>query len=254
MAVLRSRHLPILLALALAACGPDGDAPAAGGDTPSFRGNAEPVDEGVRHDGFVAMRDSLLGAVARRDTAAVLGWIGPDARLSFESDATGPDGFRAMWFGGDPPGGRDPWRVLGAVLGGGSIEEDGAVTVPFVYGIWPEELDPTTHVAVPGTRVAARAAAAPDAPVVARLTQIALATTGPPENGWRPVRLPDGAAAWVAVEDALSPSGYRASFWPDADGAWRLRTLLTDDEPLPDDADAESDAEAGAGAGDAAGA
>ena len=140
--------------------------------------------------------------------------------------AAGPDGLRAMWLGGSTPTGGDVWATLRRVLAGGSVDEEGAVTAPFVGALWPDHLDPFEHVAVVGPD--APAYDAPGGAVVARLTHAALPVLGPPEGGWRPVRLPDGRRAVVADSLALSPVGYRAVFWDDGDG-WRLRSFLAGD-------------------------
>lgn len=226
--------LPLLAAtalLALAACQPDAspelDAdPEVPAELPTFSGDLALVDDGARDPGFSAFRDTLRAVVARRDTAALLALVAPDARLSFGDTPGGPEGVRAMWLDGEPPTGEPIWDVLDHVLDGGSVAEDGAVSVPFVAGLWPEDLDPFEHVAVPGRDVPALDA--PGGEPAVRLTEVALPVDGPPEDGWWHVTLPDGRTAIVAVEDAYSPVGYRATFWDDGDG-WRLRSFLAGD-------------------------
>lgn len=229
---MRSPLLLAAAALALAACQPDAsppdEAPARSSpvDVPAFSGDLALVDDGAEDPGFAAFRDTLRAVVARRDTATLLALVAPGARLSFGDTPGGPEGLRAMWFDGETPAGEPVWGVLDHVLDGGSVSEDGAVSVPFVAGLWPETLDPFQHVAVPGHDVPALDG--PGGEPVARLTEVALAVDGPPEDGWWRVELPDGRAAVVAAEDAYSPVGYRATSWDDGDG-WRLRSFLAGD-------------------------
>ena len=56
-----------------------------------------------------------------------------------------------------------------------------------------------------------------------------LPAEGSPAGGFQAVRLPDGATAFVPEARAMSPVGYRATFFPDAAGAWKLQTLVAGD-------------------------
>ncbi len=221
--------LAALAALALAGCQEAADsvppsAPAR--DVPTYTGEFALVDDGAEAAGFVAFRDTLRAVVARRDTAALLALVAPGARLSFGDAPGGPDGFRAMWFSGEPPTEEPVWDVLGHALDGGSVDEDGAVTVPFVGAFWPSDTDPFAHVAVLGTAVPAYDQ--PGGDLVAHLAQIVLPILAPPLDGWQQVRLPGGEAVYVEASETYSPVGYRAVSWDDGDG-WRLRSFLAGD-------------------------
>lgn len=230
--MLASRVALLCALLALGACAdvePPPLPPLPSEAAASFRGSFMPVDDGARVPGFARFRSELREAVARKDTAAFLGFVASGARLSFGDEPGGPEGFRAMWFSGDPPEARDPWRVLAGVLDGGSVEEDNAVTAPFVYGLWPADADPFTGVAVVGQDVPARLSPDSSATVAARLSHIIVTALGPPRDGWREVRLPDSTRAFVSSQKALSPVGYRAAFWEDGSGRWRLQSFLAGD-------------------------
>ena len=220
----------LVAALALGACAdPEPPPPPPEASVPTYRGSFVPVDDGVHVPGFPRFRSELRDAVARKDTAAFLGLVAAGARLSFGDEPGGPEGFRTMWFSGDPPEGRDPWRVLAGVLDAGSVEEDEAVTAPFVYGLWPGEEDPFSNVAIVSENVPAREGPSMSAPIVARLSHIIVPALSPPSDGWRMVRLPDSTVAYVASQKALSPVGYRAAFWEDGGGRWRLQSFLAGD-------------------------
>lgn len=198
-------------------------------DAPAF----ERHDDGASVPGFAAFRDSLAAIVARRDTAALLATVAPGARLSFGDSAGGPDGFRAMWFGGTPPEGVAVWDRLGSLLTGGSIDEDGAVMIPYASpGAWPDSIDAFSHIAVVpegDVPVEARAAASDTAAVVARIGSVILPREGAAASGYQGVRTPDGATVYVPEARAMSPVGYRATFFPDDTGAWKLQTLVAGD-------------------------
>ena len=218
--------LPVLLVAGCADETPE--APATGRPTdgvPLVEGTVERADDGALDASFATFRDSL-----RAVTAALLAVVAPDARLSFGDAPGGPDGLRQMWLGAAPPPdahGATLWTVLGGLLDGGGVDEDGAVTVPAAAALWPDTLDAFSHVAVTGERVPARASPT-DTTVVAYLRRVYLPVTAPAADGLWPVRLPDGRGAVVATTDATSPVGYRATFWDDGDG-WRLRSFLHGD-------------------------
>lgn len=222
----------VLVALAVLALSGCRDAatpeptPAPAPDVPTFTGEFALVDDGAEDSEFVVFREALQDIVVQRDTAALLGLVAPGARLSFGDDPGGPDGFRAMWFDGDPPDGEPVWDRLAHALTGGSVEEDGAVTVPFVIGLWPSDVDPFSNVAV--LRPDAPTYDQPGGQEIARLSQIVLPILAPPLDGWQQVRLPNDRAAYVETTETYSPIGYRAVFWDDGDG-WRLRSFLAGD-------------------------
>lgn len=212
-----------LLLLALAGCAPEASEPT------EYTGDLVLVDDGASDPGFATFRDSLRAITARRDTAALLAIVAEDARLSYDDVPGGAEGLRRMWFETDPS--ESLWTVLERMLDGGSVDEDGAVTIPSVSVLWPENVDLAGHVAVPGQRVPAYDA--PGGAVIAEITETTLSTTGPQAGGWCPVSLPDGRAAVVETHETLNPLGYRAVFWDDGDG-WRLRSLLSHDGPASD--------------------
>lgn len=195
-------------------------------DVPVYEGSFPTVDDGAIDPAFVALRDTLRSVVVRRDTAALLALISPHARVAFDDEPGGPDGFRRVWLDGATPTGTPVWHVLGAALWVGSVEEDGAYTVPFVHGLWPSSLDPFANVAVIGRNVPVMDQ--PGGDVVALAGETVLPVLAPPLNGWWQVRLPDGSAGYVSEERALSPVGYRATFWDDGDGL-QLQSFLGGD-------------------------
>ena len=228
MPISRLVPLALLITAALAGCrdADDEDTLAPAVDGPTYTGEFALVDDGAEVPGFVAFRDTLRALVARRDTAALLDAVAPGARLSFGDDAGGPDGFRAMWFDGDPPTEEPVWDVLAHALDGGSVDEDGAVTFPFVSTLWPSDTDPFAHVAVLNEYVPVYDQ--PGGDLIAHLSQIVVPVLAPPLDGWWQVRLPDGTAAYVEAGAVYSPVGYRAVAWDDGDG-WHLRSFLAGD-------------------------
>lgn len=219
------RQFPLLglVAIGLAACAGSDDAPSEDA-LPIVVGTGELIDDGALSPGFSAFRDSLRTIVARRDTSSLLALVADDAQLSYDDAPGGPDGFRAMWFDAEVP---EPiWVVLDRILSAGSVEEDGAFTVPFVAGLWPEELDPSAHVVVVGDSVLATDA--PDGTPLAQLRGVhTLALSDTARSGAWHVRLPDGRDAYIHRAQAASPIGYRATFWQTDDADYELHVFVS---------------------------
>lgn len=229
------RLLPLALCAVLAACqaDPPASAPAASAPSrarvfsvPTYTGDFSFVDDGADDPDFAAFRQRLQDVVVARDTAALLALVAPGARLSFDDAPGGPEGVQALWFSGSPPPGGTLWDRLAHALRGGSVAEDGAVTVPFVGGLWPPDADPFGAVAL--LQPDASAYDAPEGERVAYLSQIIVPVVAPPLDGWWQVRLPAGEPAFVAAADVYSPVGYRATFWDDGAG-WRLQSFVAGD-------------------------
>ena len=191
---------------------------------PVFEGDFTRVDESASDPDFQAFAGALGAAVSARDTSALLSLVAPTARFSFDDAPLGPEGARRVWLDDRSDA---FWDAIERVVAGGWVGEEDAMTAPYVFALWPSALDPFAHVAVPGPRASAHSR--PRGEIVARLSSIAVPVLGPPEQGWWPVTLPDGSAAYVHAADAVSPTGPRVTCWPDADGAWRIQSMLTGD-------------------------
>ena len=213
----------LLLAFGLAAC-ERSDPPTT---TPVFDGGDAFMDDGAEDPGFAVFRDTLRTVVARQDTVALLDLVAEKAQLSYDDAPGGPDGLRALWFSEDTSPPEPLWTIFDRLLSAGSVEEDGAFTIPFVAGLWPEDLDPFAHVAAVGDATIARRQ--PDGQEVARLSGVMILQLADSTNAdtWH-VILPDGSQAYIPRASAVSPVGYRATFWQD-DNDWKLQVFVAGD-------------------------
>jgi len=94
-----------------------------------------PVDEAASVPDFFSFRAQLMAAVARHDTAFVLGALANDVERSFGGHQ-GIEDFKTLW----RPEAADTelWDVLGSTLAlGGSFSADGTFTAPYVFSKWP---------------------------------------------------------------------------------------------------------------------
>lgn len=207
------RVLPLLIGLAVAAMA----SPAAAQTLP-------PGDECGAD--FAAFRARLLDILARRDAPALLEHVDPQVDFSFGGVGPGRDAFAADW-GLSEPHSSGLWTELGqALLLGCARVENGEVAAPYLYGRFPEDVDPYVGgVAVPGTMLyPAPAYEGEGAPLAWHIV-----TEGESNgSGWRRVTLADGRSGYVREEEVLSPIGYRAIF-ARRDGSWRLVAFIAGD-------------------------
>lgn len=234
-----------LLLLVLVGCGTPSDEPPAADSPPPARVEATPlaVDEGApkllpvdqADESFRAFRDSLLAALARRDTTALYGVLSPDVRTSFGAEG-GIDDFRGAWSTDDP--GTRVWEELARVLGmGGVFSADSTFMAPYVYAAWPDSIDAFEFVAVTSPEAAVRSAPGSRADTIgtASYSILRLAdwrgmpeTAAEPDTSWAGVVLPDGRTGWLSAHDVHSPIGWRAIFGR-RDGRWWIDAFVAGD-------------------------
>ena len=202
----------LLLALAIAA------------ETPA---RLPPVDECAADAGFVAFRDELQGAIARKDAAAILAVITDDIEVDFGGGAGRADFVRTWEL--ERPASSRLWDELGRALSLGCAGDSGGeLYAPsmFVADVFD---DPFTGALV--IRPGAELRAAPDAASAALAALDWDVVTVPEwdgEGAWQRVTLADGRSGYVRSEDLRSPIDYRAAFRR-IDGRWRMVAFIAGD-------------------------
>lgn len=191
-----------------------------------------PVDEGARDASFAAFRTELAAAVAAKDEAKLLALVDPAIRTNFGGGG-GTGDFKAQWktSSADSP----LWRELASILEhGGAFQGEGqdqSFWAPYVYAVWPDEVDAFEHVAAIRAGVPVRAEPKPDAEVVSTVDWAILGlprvNTAPP-TGWQRVKTSDGREGWAQKDDVRSPIGYRAGF-SKRSGTWKMDALVAGD-------------------------
>jgi hypothetical protein len=186
-----------------------------------------PVDEASTRPDFFSFRASLQGAIARRDTTALLAVVHPQIKNSFGGD-DGIDKFRSMWKIDEPDS--EIWAELGTVLAlGGSFHDTDTFVAPYVFSRWPDQFDAFEHVAVIGSNVRIRSQ--PDTtstPIdTVSFAILPVAREGADTEGWTAVQI-DKTAGYISSAYVRSPIDYRAIFRFEG-GRWRLVTFVAGD-------------------------
>ncbi len=184
-----------------------------------------PVDDAAKQPEFFTFRARLQSAVARHDIDAIVGMSSPGIRQSF-----GGDGGTASWRRALSEANGRIFGDLAEVLAlGGTFTSAEQFVAPYVYSMWPEDIDAFSYVAIVGDRVAVRAEPSARSALVTTLSY-ALVPVGPAgeKDGMSHVELVDGRRGFVATRFMRSSVGYRALFTR-ANGQWLLAAFVAGD-------------------------
>lgn len=191
-------------------------------------GGVPPTDECASDPSFVAFRDELRAAIARRDAAHILSIVDDDIQISF-GDYRGRADFVAMWELDRPQSSR-LWRELSEVLrlGCGATEDGNFVSPSLGTQLAPEE-DPFDVVVAVQPDAVLRATADEQSRIVAPLSWDVL-TLRSDDGGdeWLPARMRDGRDGFVHRRHVRSPLDYRAVF-AKIGGRWRMTVFIAGD-------------------------
>ncbi len=187
-----------------------------------------PVDEAVSNPEFFAFRAHLQRGLAHRDVAAVQAVLHPEIKLTFGGDY-GLQGFMQLW---KPTTTESQlWETLAAVLAlGGTFDEDGSFTAPYVFSRWPHEKDAFTHVAVLGENVPVYSAADDTTGVLTTVsfTVLEVASDSTFEEPWVKIVLHDKRQGFIEHHVVRSPLDYRVRF-SKHDGRWLMELFVAGD-------------------------
>ena len=207
----------LLLALLLAAQAPEG------------RMRMPPVDECSGEPSFVAFRETLTDAVARRDREALLALVADNIEIDFGGGA-GRAAFVETWEL-DRPATSRIWEELGKALRLGCAREPEGeyFHIPSMALAETDYEDPLmSAVAI---RPGAELRVAPDASAALVTTLDWDVVTVPAwdfEAAWQQVVLGDASTGFARTEDLRGLFAYRAVF-SRVNGEWRMVTFIAGD-------------------------
>lgn len=202
------RLLPLIAALLLA------DA--------SSAATLPPRDECGKDASFVAFRQQLSDAVARKDTEALLKLSDEHVRLGFAGD----DG--KVEFKGELGKG-ERWAELAKLFRLGCAIDGERYIMPYMFARTGER-DPFDTFVAAGTGIALRAAPRAGGWLVTRLSweMLSLVPDAMNSGDWVHVRTDAGRTGYVHRSLVRSPVDYRAIFEKSV-GGWRMTAFLAGD-------------------------
>lgn len=182
-------------------------------------------DEASLDSTFEAFRTQLQAAVARRDRKFLLDAISPEIKVDFAGEG-GRKAFIEHWKLDSP--GTTVWKELAALLRLGAARTGDQFVAPYLFQRFPGDVDEFSHVVVIRAEAPLRAAARPDASVIAKLSSEIVKLVSEERGAWWHVRTESGKTGWLSREDARSPLDYRA-FFEKRNGRWLITTLVAGD-------------------------
>ncbi len=191
-----------------------------------------PVDEASKDPSFKAFRDRLLKGMKDENEMVLYESIDPKITNSFGGEG-GITEFNVMWKMSDdhPP----VYQELVTILSmGGSFMGTGAgktFCAPYVYSLFPDDLDASSHAVITGTGVRVREQPDLNAPIITNLSyEIVKLDAGGSENKseWVKIIAPNGKKGYVFGKYIRSPTDYRACF-EKKQGKWLMTSLVAGD-------------------------
>lgn len=182
-----------------------------------------PVDEADAS--FRAFRDSLIDALARKDTTFLYGVLAPEIKNSFGGDDS-IAGFKRMWRMNEPQP-SEVWTVLTRILRMGAVHQGDYMTTPYVFANWPDSIDAFEHVAVVKENAAVYGTSDRSSRPIGNASYSILKRVSD-DMEWYEIELPGGREAWMRGEDVYGPVDWRASFQK-RDGRWTMLYFIAGD-------------------------
>lgn len=197
-----------------------------------------PVDEGKRDPSFSAFRQRLVRAVEMRDAKFVLSAVDRDVKNGFAGE-DGFENFKKQWKLHNP---KSPfWDELMFLLVSGGAFQKGAENktfwAPYVYAVFPENLDAFEYAALIAPNVKLRAKPQAAARVVADLSYNVVKVdynnsvkdrANADRYAWVKIETLGGRKGFVPAKTLRSPIDYRAAF-EKKKGVWKMTVFLAGD-------------------------
>ena len=189
-----------------------------------------PTDHCAQDRSFVAFRNSLEAAIARRDAAFILAIADEDIDYSFGGDPRGRAAFARAW-GLDHPATSRFWRELAAALRlGCAHDEANEFVVPSMSQIGDEDMDVSysDYMVAVGPGAALRAGPSDSSRLIARLRWDVVAIGQAAHGAWVRATLADGRRGYVRRALMRGFDDTRAIFVK-RDGRWRMSAFIAGD-------------------------
>lgn len=197
----------------------------------------KPVDEAEKNPSFLTFRTKLIDAVKKRDVKFVLGIVDKNIKNGFGGD-DGIANFKKQWKIYNRNS--ELWKELGIVLNNGGVfdkENSNTFYAPYLFSVFPEDIDAFEYQAIFGNNVNLRAKPDINSPIVASLSYNVVKTdweksikskTNPNEALWLKIETLGGKKGYVKPEFVRSSIDYRAGF-EKIRGKWTMTFFLAGD-------------------------
>lgn len=196
-----------------------------------------PVDDAKKNPSFLAFRIRLIAAAERKDAKFILAMLDPKIELSFGGDS-GIGDFRRIWKidRKDSPF----WEVfLSVITNGGTFYGEGknklnSFSAPYLFSVWPEDLDAFEYAAIIGSDVRLRKTPGTDGEIIGKLSYNVVKIEEEPSSDdpgvpvWRSIKTLGGMSGYVHRDYVRSSIDYRAGFEKKR-GRWTMTYFIAGD-------------------------
>ncbi|PIW70510.1 MAG: hypothetical protein COW08_01440 [Ignavibacteriales bacterium CG12_big_fil_rev_8_21_14_0_65_30_8] len=189
-----------------------------------------PVDQSYKDNSLLKFKKEVFTAIDKKDTNFIISILDTNILNSFGGNG-GIKEFWEMWQMQDPNS--SFWLELKKVFSMGGIfisNERKIFVMPYLFGIWPEDLDPFTYIAAINKNVAIHESPSKNSKILKKINyDILLVLDYYDEyNNWKKVMTVDSLSGFVQKEFVRSPIDYRAILQKEK-GKWKITSFVSGD-------------------------
>jgi len=189
-----------------------------------------PVDQSYKDNSLLKFKKEVFTAIDKKDTNFIISILDTNILNSFGGNG-GIKEFWEMWQMQDPNS--SFWLELKKVFSMGGIfisNERKIFVMPYLFGIWPEDLDPFTYIAAINKNVTIHESPSKNSKILKKINyDILLVLDYYDEyNNWKKVMTVDSLSGFVQKEFVRSPIDYRAILQKEK-GKWKITSFVSGD-------------------------
>lgn len=204
-------------------------------------GKLYPVDEALRDTTFFVWRETLLEAIRQKDIFTLMDHMAEDIKVSLGAE-NGTAAFIEQWDlqSAERTAQSEVWQHLERVLrnGGAFTEKDSRFVAPYVAATWPANQDSQQRALITGAGVRIREQPSLSSGIATVASHAFVNYTGSTNEettiggqtySWHQIETDNGVTGYVWGKYIASPTGYRAVFARNNQGAWQIVLFMAGD-------------------------
>lgn len=189
-----------------------------------------PVDQSYKDNSLLKFKKEVFSAIEKKDTNFIISILDTNILNSFGGNG-GITEFWEMWQMQDPNS--SFWNELKKVfsMGGTFISnERKTFAMPYLFSLWPEDLDPFTYVAAINKNVEIHESPSKSSKILRKINYdiLLLLDYYDENNNWKKVMTVDSLSGFIKKDFVRSPIDYRAILQKEK-GKWKITSFVSGD-------------------------
>jgi len=189
-----------------------------------------PIDQSSKDISLIKFKNEILNAIEKKDTNFIVSVLDTNILNSFGGNG-GIQEFWDMWQIEDPN--TSFWNELKKVftMGGTFIDNNkNMFAMPYLFSIWPEDLDPFTYVAAINKNVELYESPSKKSKIIKKISYeiLMLVDFEEENNNWKNVMTLDSVYGFIQKDFIRSPIDYRVVLQKEKD-KWKIISFVAGD-------------------------